>query len=60
VTSVVAYPGEPFEALLLRFRRGVEASGILREYRCRRRFIPNHEQRRLKVRKALRRQRRPA
>jgi ribosomal protein S21 len=35
-----------FEALLLRFRRGVEASGILREYRRRRRFIPNHERRR--------------
>jgi ribosomal protein S21 len=49
-----------FEALLLRFRRGVEASGILREYRRRRRFIPNHERRRAKVQKAIRRRNRAA
>lgn len=55
---VIARPGEPFEALLLRFRRGVEAGGILREARRRLRFRPNHELRLEKVRKALRRQNR--
>lgn len=53
--SVIARPGEPFEALLFRFRRGVEASGILREARRRRDFIPTHERRREKVRAARRR-----
>src|SRR3954469_9397263 len=38
--------GEPFEELYRRFRRGMEASGILREYRRKQRFIPVHEARR--------------
>lgn len=57
---VVARPGEPFESLLLRFRRGMETAGVLREARRRRRFIPNHERRRAKVQKALRRRNRTA
>jgi ribosomal protein S21 len=53
---VTIRPGETFEELLRRFKRGME-SGLLREYRRRRRFIPAHERRREKVRRALRRQR---
>jgi ribosomal protein S21 len=51
---------ETFEELLLRFRRGMERHGILRDYRRRLRFVPNHERRRLEVQKALRRQKRAA
>ena len=47
---VIARPGEPFEALFLRFRRGMEAAGILRECRRRRRFIPHREPRRNAIR----------
>jgi len=52
---VQARPGEPFEELYRRFKRGVEASGLLREYRTKQRFIPAHEQRLEKIRKAKRR-----
>ena len=57
---VVARPGEPFEELYRRFKRGMEASGILRECRRRRHFVPNHERRREKIRRALRRARKAA
>ena len=57
---VVARPGETFEELCRRFKIGMERAGILREYRRRRRFIPDHERRRLKVQKALRRRNRAA
>ena len=55
---VVLRDGEGFEELYRRFKRGVEAAGILREYRRRRHFQPAHELRRLKVQAARRRQRR--
>ena len=43
--AVDARPGEPFDALLRRFTRGVEAGGILRDYRRTLRFKPAHEER---------------
>ncbi len=46
--------GEPFEELYRRFKRGIEGSGLLREYRRKQRFIPEHELRRDKIRKANR------
>ena len=46
--------GEPFEELYRRFKRGMEGSGVLREYRRKQRFTPNHELRRDKIRKANR------
>jgi len=46
--------GEPFEELYRRFKRGMEASGILREYRRKQRFTPAHEERRDKIRAAQR------
>ncbi len=51
---VQAREGEPFEELYRRFKRGIEASGLLREYRRKQRFIPAHEQRRDKIRAAAR------
>ena len=51
---VTARPGEPFEELYRRFKRGMENSGILREYRRKQRFVPEHELRRDKIRKANR------
>jgi ribosomal protein S21 len=56
--SVNARPGEPFEELYRRFKRSIEASGILREYRRKQRFIPAHEERRDKIRAAARKVRR--
>ncbi len=51
---VIARDGEPFEEIYRRFKRGMEASGILREYRRKQRFTPNHELRRQKIQKAAR------
>jgi ribosomal protein S21 len=51
---VQAREGEPFEELYRRFKRGMEASGILREYRKKQRFTPAHEERRDKIRAAKR------
>ena len=51
---VTTRPGEPFEELYRRFKRGMEGSGILREYRRKQRFTPNHELRRQKIQKAAR------
>ena len=56
--SVNARPGEPFEELYRRFKRAIEASGILREYRQKQRFKPAHEERRDKIRAAARKKRR--
>ena len=50
--------GENFEELFRRFKRSIEASGILREYRRKQRFKPAHEERRDKIRAAQRRKRR--
>ena len=51
---VTARAGEPFEELYRRFKRGIEASGLLREFRQKQRFKPNHEVRRDKIRAAAR------
>ncbi|MBA2448614.1 MAG: 30S ribosomal protein S21 [Chloroflexi bacterium] len=55
---VSAREGEPFEELFRRFKRGVEAAGILRDYRRKQRFKPAHEERRDKIRAAQRKRRR--
>lgn len=55
---VQAREGEPFEELYRRFKRGMETSGVLREYRKKQRFKPAHEQRRDKIRAAQRKARR--
>ena len=55
---VKARDGEPFEELYRRFKRGMEASGILREYRKKQRFKPAHEVRRDKIRSAARKKKR--
>ena len=51
---VTAREGESFEELYRRFKRGIEASGLLREYRQKQRFKPTHEVRRDKIRAAQR------
>ena len=51
---VTVREGEPFEELYRRFKRGVETSGLLREYRRKQRFVPNHEERRQKIKVAKR------
>ncbi len=55
---VSAREGESFEELFRRFKRGMEASGILREFRRKQRFKPAHEVRRDKIRAAARKLRR--
>jgi ribosomal protein S21 len=55
---VIAREGEPFEELYRRFKRGLEASGVLREYRRKQRFQPAHDERRDKIRAAARKKRR--
>jgi ribosomal protein S21 len=55
---VQAREGEPFEELYRRFKRGIEASGLLREYRQKQRFKPAHEVRRDKIRAAARKKKR--
>ncbi len=50
--------GETFEELYRRFKRGVENTGIIREYRRKQRFKPAHEERRDKIRAAARKLRR--
>lgn len=55
---VIARDGEAFEELFRRFKRGIEASGIIREYRRKQRFTPAHEERREKIRAAQRKRRR--
>ena len=49
-----------FEELFRRFKRGIEAAGILRDYRRKQRFKPAHEERRDKIRAAGRKLRRAA
>jgi ribosomal protein S21 len=57
---VKAREGEPFEELYRRFKRGIEGSGLLREYRRKQRFEPNHELRRRKIQQAARTARKKA
>jgi ribosomal protein S21 len=52
--SVSLREGENFEELFRRFKRSIEASGVLREYRRKQRFKPAHEERRDKIRAAQR------
>lgn len=47
---------EPIDSLLRRFKRAVDAAGVLKEFRRRRHFVSANERRRLKV--AAARQRR--
>ncbi len=49
--------GETFEELFRRFKRAVENAGIIRDYRRTQRFKPAHEERRDKIRAALRKRR---
>jgi ribosomal protein S21 len=51
---VNAREGELFEELWRRFKRGIEAPGLLRECRQKERFEPAHEVRRDKIRSAAR------
>ncbi len=51
---VTGRDGESSEELYRRFKRGIEASGLLREYRQKQRFKPAHEVRRDKIRAAAR------
>ena len=56
--AVSAREGESFEELYHRFKRAMEAGGILRDYRRMLRFKPAHEVRRDKIRAAQRRKKR--
>jgi small subunit ribosomal protein S21 len=49
---------ESFDALLRRFTKDLQSSGVLREYRSKRRFVSKSEQRRAKMRKAEHKRRR--
>lgn len=51
---------ESFEGLMRRFQKDLQSSGILREYRSKRRFVSKSEQRRSKMRKAEHKRRRKA
>ena len=55
---VVRDEGEGIDRLIYRFRRQLEAGGVLREARRRVAFIPAHERRRERIRAAERRRRR--
>ena len=56
--AVSAREGESFEELYRRFKRAMEAGGIIREFRRKQRFRPAHEERRDKIRAAKRKLRR--
>ncbi len=49
---------ESFDSLLKRFTKEVQKSGLLRDYRSKRRFVSKSEQRRAKIRKAEHKRRR--
>jgi small subunit ribosomal protein S21 len=49
---------ESFEALLKRFTKELQKSGVLRDYRAKRHFVSKSEARRAKMRKAEHRRRR--
>ena len=48
-------PGEDFERMLRRFTHGVNDSGVLAECKRRQAFVPAHEERRAKIRTAMKR-----
>lgn len=58
--KVEARDHEAFEQLMRRFTRELQSSGILREYRSKRRFVSRSEQKRSKIRKAEHKRRRKA
>jgi small subunit ribosomal protein S21 len=49
---------ESFESLMRRFTKDLQSSGILREFRSKRRFVSKSELRRAKMRKAEHKRRR--
>jgi small subunit ribosomal protein S21 len=57
LTKVVARSGESIEGLLKRFRKGVVKDRILSEAKKRRYFVSKSEERRIALRKAIRRER---
>jgi ribosomal protein S21 len=58
VTLVTKQEGESQESLLRRFHRKVQASGIIRETKRHRYFVPKREAARIKAKKNARRRRR--
>jgi small subunit ribosomal protein S21 len=58
MADVVLRNGESQEALLRRFRKKIQRSGVLRDARRKRWFVSKSEQRRIAKRKAIRRHRR--
>lgn len=51
-TTVIATPGESIDSLIRRFKKGVDAAGIMRELRQRKGFRSKSERRREKSRAA--------
>lgn len=60
VTKVVVKEGEPFEKALKRFKKKVEAAGILKEVRRREHYLKPSIRRKEKQRSAEKRRRRSA
>ena len=58
IVHVVARDGEPIEELLARFKRGMARSGILKDLKKRRFFVGPGEERRMKVKEAIRKMKR--
>lgn len=60
MTKVVVKEGEPFEKVLKRFKKKVEAAGILKEVRRREHYLKPSIKRKEKQRSADKRRRRSA
>ena len=60
MTTVVVREGEPFEKAMRRFKKKVEASGILKEIRRREHYLKPSIRKKEKERAALKRLRRSA
>ena len=60
MTKVVVKEGEPFEKVLKRFKKKVEAAGILKEVRRREHYLKPSIRRKEKQRSADKRRRRSA
>jgi small subunit ribosomal protein S21 len=60
LAKVTLRDGESQQQLLRRFRKKVTRSGIMSEVRKRRWFVSKNEQRRMDVKKAIRRQKKRA
>lgn len=58
IVRVEARDNEGFDSLMKRFTKNLQTSGVLREYRSKRRFVSKSEQRRAKMRKAEHKRRR--